>query len=130
MSDRKRTIHKVEAGTSGPRTARRIVTTELSGRISQLDLDRLRLMVSEIVAERFGNVSPHETLLLELIDADVMRCGVVDHGRPSLPTGWRSVVLDRLASTWGLTCRNNVTEIWFETSVDEAGRRLRVSEAC
>jgi hypothetical protein len=130
MSDRRRTIYKVEAGTSGPSTARRIVTKELSGRVSQPDLERLRLMVSEIVAERLGNVSPHETLLLELIDADVMRCGVVDNGRPSLPSGWRSVLLDRLASTWGLTCRNHVTEIWFETSVDEAGRSLRVSQAC
>jgi hypothetical protein len=47
----------------------------------------------------------------------VVRCAVLDRGPASLPTGFRSLVFDRLADTWGESRANERTESWFETSV-------------
>src|SRR5271165_1749141 len=117
MCDRARVIYQLEANAGDPLATRRIVERELSGSVSPTALEDVLLLASELVSERVGNVGQHAILTLDLTEDRVVRCGVHDHGPPSLPSSWRSVVLDQLTDAWGLTRSNDTTEVWFETAV-------------
>ena len=118
MCDRARVIYQFEANAGGPTATRRIVERELSGSVSRTALEDVLLLASELVSERIGNVGQDGTLTLDLTEDTVMRCRVKDVGPVSLPSGCRSLVLDQLADAWGVTHSQELTEIWFETTVD------------
>jgi hypothetical protein len=117
MSARERVIYQVTAHPGCPRVARGIVAGELSGLIGPAALDTVRLLISELVAQRVLTVRREEPMTLDLENDNVVRCTVRDRGAPSFPTGLRSVVLDALADRWGVTCTDRYTETWFEAEV-------------
>ena len=126
MCERARVIYQLDANAGGPLVARRIVEREFSGSVSPNELDHLLLLTSELVSERVGSVAHHTVLTLDLTEDQVVRCGISDHGPASLPSGWRSIVLDQFADTWGLKRSDNCTHLWFETAVESFAHRDRV----
>lgn len=129
MCERARVIYRLKANAGGPLVARRIVTREFSGSVSPNELDHLLLLMSELVSERVGSVAHHEVLTLDLTEDQVVRCGISDRGPASLPSGLRSIVLDRFADTWGLDRSRDCTHMWFETAVKSFAHRGRATRA-
>jgi hypothetical protein len=125
MCERARVIYQLKANAGGALVARRIVARELSGSVSPNELDHLLLLTSELVSERVGSGAHHEVLTLDLTEDEVVRCGISDHGPASLPSGWRSVVLDRFADAWGLNRSHDCTHLWFESAIESFAHRER-----
>jgi anti-sigma regulatory factor (Ser/Thr protein kinase) len=89
----------------------------------------LRLLVTELIANRVGRPGPESAGWLELdvaLDGDKVRAEVRDFGQrwvfepspftfePEASSGWGLYLVDRLASRWELTRGESTTRIWFE----------------
>jgi hypothetical protein len=109
-----RVIYRIEVASSGPQTARRIITDELSERVRERTLEELKLLASELVSHRVRAGRPGETLTLELQADDVVRCGVTDEGPAALPTELSVTVMDLTAARWGMSRERHRTHTWAE----------------
>jgi hypothetical protein len=111
-------IYRIEVANDGPRIARGIVAAELSERVRTQTLERLKLLVSELVTHRIRTGRAGEMITLELRAADTVRCGVIDDGPVTLPRGLGMTLVDRLATRWGVSRdrERHCTQIWAETS--------------
>jgi anti-sigma regulatory factor (Ser/Thr protein kinase) len=114
------------ARASAARTARRHLA-ELAAHVPTEVLDTARLLVSEVVgnAYRHAGLGPDDPIRLRVRVADRVRVEVVDGGRgfdgrprpavgPHEVGGYGLVLVDRLASRWGVSRRGGVTRVWFE----------------
>jgi hypothetical protein len=75
------------------------------------------LLLSELVAERLDQQPDRDaSLTVDVVRASRHRhrWAVVDRGRPTLPAGLRSVALDAIADSWGVSRVHGLTRTWFE----------------
>ena len=123
MNSRVRTIYKIDPQPGAPAQARRIIAEELSSRLPDRTLDEIKLMVSELVADRIvhGRPGTNEPVVLDLVVNGDIRCRVLDHGpgfakrfEQAKWRGWDLRVVERLSDRWGLQCSPDRTEVWFE----------------
>jgi anti-sigma regulatory factor (Ser/Thr protein kinase) len=107
----------------------RAAVTQLDGGLDGPLLSDLRLLVSEVVANRVAAAArgPAEWLELDLESTDeVVRVRLVDVGRhwvfepaphafdPEDSSGWSLYLIDRLADRWGVERADPAITIWFE----------------
>ena len=119
-------------GAQAPAVAREAVDANLRGRLSDQQLLELRLLVSELVtnAVRHGAEREHGVELTVRVRGGVARVEVTDGGhgfeppteepRPEEPGGWGLVVVDRLASRWGIDGGPG-TRVWAELPLRAPG---------
>jgi hypothetical protein len=81
------------------------------------EVEETGLLLSELVAERLDQQpDPHAALTVDVVSTprNRHRWTVVDRGRPTLPAGLRSVALDAIADSWGVSRTRGLTRTWFE----------------
>lgn len=117
---------------NAPSAAREVVDAVLADRVSADRLDELRLLVSELVtnAVRHGLARRGAVDFLVTVASGVARVEVIDGGsgfdapenppEPAEPGGWGLVVVDRLASRWGID-GGRTTRVWAELPLDTFG---------
>jgi hypothetical protein len=117
-----RAVYRIGAGADGPRTARRVVDAEFAGRVPALVLEKLKLLISEMVTNRIVNApqGADERIILDLRSDGVVRCAVLDHGPATLPQGGVLRLVEELADRWGMTRSCDLTQMWFETEASVA----------
>jgi hypothetical protein len=116
-----RSIYRITGGTDGPSAARRAIVDEFGGRVPALVLEKLKLLISEIVTNRVVHGDgADDRMILDLRSDRVLRCAVVDHGPATLPQGCVLGLVDQLADRWGVTRSCEFTQMWFETAVPVA----------
>jgi anti-sigma regulatory factor (Ser/Thr protein kinase) len=118
---------RVSGGPEAARRARKALDRELKGRVTQLESDELRLLVTELVSNgvRHGGAGPDDVLDVRVeVGHDRIRVEVADGGTgfdvPDTPKiredgsgGYGLVLIDRLAADWGVTQQGG-TRVWFE----------------
>jgi two-component sensor histidine kinase len=121
MNSRVRALYRIDARPDGPARARRIVLQECSGRVPRRTLEKLQLLVSELVTNGIvhGRNGP---LVLDLHVNSTLHCAVIDKGAgfaSAAPRdkdgGWGLRLVERLADRWGVQRTRNETRVWFET---------------
>ncbi len=121
--------HRAELpiGPAAPRTARRLVEEWLEPAVGRDQLDRAKLLVSELVTNGVRHVAHHEGDVVELrvqLGAAAVRIEVRDPGRDFRPArtiapppdavgGRGLLIVDRVASRWGVVPGPR-TCVWFE----------------
>jgi anti-sigma regulatory factor (Ser/Thr protein kinase) len=117
----------VKAGPEAARRARKALDRELKGRLSPIEIDELRLLVTETVSNgvRHGGAGPEDQIGIRVeVGQDRIRVEVGDSGpgfdvpddprvREDGTGGYGLVLIDRLASRWGVTQQGG-TRVWFE----------------
>lgn len=121
MRPSQRVTYKLTARNGDPTTARSIISREFSGRVPAGMLQRLQLLVTELVTQRSRQLSPGDELTLDLRTNGNVRCSVVDEGAAELPGGRTAAFLDRFADSWGVTRTGKRTCSWFELRAGAAG---------
>jgi anti-sigma regulatory factor (Ser/Thr protein kinase) len=115
--------HRLPYGPQAPAAARDALTA-LDGHVEREELEKLRLLVSELVTNsvRHGEPCPDGVHLEVAVEADRARVAVVDGGGGFVPPdppeagfagGWGLVVVDRLARRWGVD-DDGRTRVWLE----------------
>jgi anti-sigma regulatory factor (Ser/Thr protein kinase) len=121
------TALRVNGGPEAARRARKALDRELKDRVSPLEIDELRLLVTELVSNgvRHGGAGPDDVIDIEVeLGHDRIRIEVADTGagfdvpvrptvRPDGSGGYGLVLIDRLATRWGVTQQGG-TRVWFE----------------
>ena len=124
---RVRALYRIDARADGPRTARRIVERECSGRVTRRTLENLQLLVSELVTNRivYGDPGDDNAVTLDLGVNGTLRCAVSDHGpgcaealatRRGDDARHGFALVARLADRWGVQRTRQGTRVWFETA--------------
>jgi hypothetical protein len=113
-----RAVYRIRTDREGPGDARRIVVREFEDRVSDGVLDKLKVLISELVTSRIINRSPDETerIIIDVRADRLVRCAVVDHGPAALPDPAALGVVEQLSDRWGLTRSGDETRMWFETT--------------
>jgi hypothetical protein len=116
--DTSRTELRIPAAPIGPALARAAVPTVVPPLPAALVAD-LQLLVSELVGdavERSGARPSEDIRVVVSVVDEVIRIELSVPGRLPRPAagGWGSVLLDRLASSWGYEDEQGVARIWFE----------------
>ena len=119
-------------GADAPGAAREVLDAVLADRVDSDVLAELRLVVSELVtnAVRHGPADADDVELVVSLGGDVARIEVADGGSgfeppaggpaPESPGGWGLVVVDRLASRWGIEGGRS-TRVWAEVPLATSG---------
>ena len=94
--------------------------------------DDVLLLVTELVANawRHARMEADRRLRVELRRrSDLLRLAVIDGGtgftpdpersRGDEPGGWGLLLVDRIATRWGVAPTTSGTRVWFEISLDE-----------
>ena len=125
MNTRVRVLYRLDAAPDAPAQARRIVHHECAGRLGRATLDKLQLLVSELVTNGIvhGRPASDRSITLELLINSTLRCAVVDAG-PGFARraardrdgGWGLRIVERLADRWGVHHTRHGTRVWFETA--------------
>jgi hypothetical protein len=130
MNSRVRALYRIDARPDGPARARRVVRSECSARMPRRTLEKLQLLVSELVTSgivqgRSGiaqeRESRGESITLDLGLNSTLRVAVVGPGGSATDTGWDLDdgwglrVVERLADRWGIQRTPEGTRVWFET---------------
>ena len=125
MNPRVRVMYRIDAAPDAPAEARRIVQSECSERIERATLDKLQLLVSELVTNGIvhGRHGRDRSITLELWINSTLRCAVFDSG-PGFARqaardrdgGWGLRIVERLADRWGVYRNRYGTQVWFETA--------------
>jgi hypothetical protein len=117
-----RAVYRITTNCEGPCSARQIVVDEFADRVPASALDRIKLLISELVTTRIvlGDPGLEERIVLDLRNDGIVRCAVVDHGPAILPQGLALGVFDQLSDRWGLTRSCDGTQMWFETEATAA----------
>ncbi len=115
-------IYRIEVASTGPRVARGIVASELSGHVRERKIDDLTLLVSELITHRVRHGRPGETITLDLHAGraqagETVRCGLVDDGPVALPGHLGMTLVDRLATRWGVSRERHRTHTWAEARI-------------
>jgi two-component sensor histidine kinase len=127
MNSRVRVLYRIDARADAPAQARRIVISELSGRVTRRTLEKLQLLVSELVTNGVvhGRARDGDSITLDLRVNSTLRCAVVDPGAGfarraarDRDGGWGLRLVERLADRWGVQCTRQGTQVWFETATD------------
>jgi anti-sigma regulatory factor (Ser/Thr protein kinase) len=118
-----RAIYSIDAKADGPARARRIVAEELGELVSPPILENLQLLVSELVTNGIvhGAGTSKDTVMLDLLADDGVRCAVIDHGPGFIPSdparehhGMGLKIVEQLADRWGVVRSQQETRVWFE----------------
>jgi anti-sigma regulatory factor (Ser/Thr protein kinase) len=127
MNSHVRVLYKIDARPDGPARARRLVRSECATRVPRRTLDKLQLLVSELVTSGIvhGRNSGDDSIMLDLRLNSTLRFAVVDHG-PGFARraawhrngGWGLRLVERLADRWGIQRTPEGTRVWFETESD------------
>jgi len=117
---------ELRGGPDAPAQARASLARLLAGRLGELDLFDVTVLLSEVVtnAVRHGNAGRDETVIVHVALAPgVLRVEVCDQGpgfeRPNIigsrPGGGGNglVLLERMSSAWGVS-GDDGTCVWFE----------------
>ncbi|MDX6698193.1 MAG: serine/threonine-protein kinase RsbW [Solirubrobacteraceae bacterium] len=119
-------------GPDAPGAAREILDATLAQRLDPEALSELRLVVSELVtnAVLHGPRGHGDIELVVDVAGDVARVEVADGGQGFTPPGgppepadvggWGLVVVDRLASRWGVQ-GGRFTRVWAEVPLAPSG---------
>jgi anti-sigma regulatory factor (Ser/Thr protein kinase) len=106
---------------------------QLNGGLDEALLADLRLLVTEVVANRVSAEARGAASWLELqldVNPSAVRVELIDVGRhwvfehaphafdPESSSGWSLYLVDRLADRWGVTRRDPAITIWFELELD------------
>jgi two-component sensor histidine kinase len=129
MSSRVRALYRIEAGPDGPAKARGVVRRECSERVPRRTLEKLLLLVSELVTNGIahGRGNRDDSITLDLRLNSTLRFAVVDHGEGFATRaarerggGWGLGIVERLADRWGVQRTREETRVWFETAAPTA----------
>jgi hypothetical protein len=123
MNSRVRALYRIDARPDGPARARRVVRSECSARVPRRTLEKLQLLVSELVTSGIvqGRESRDESITLDLGLNSTLRFAVVGPGGSAtgagwdLNDGWGLRLVERLADRWGIQRTPEGTRVWFET---------------
>jgi two-component sensor histidine kinase len=127
MNSRVRVLYRIDARADAPAQARRIVISEFSGRVTRRTLEKLQLLVSELVTNGIvhGRARHGDSITLDLRVNSTLRCAVVDPGAGfarraarDRDGGWGLRLVERLADRWGVQRTRQGTQVWFETATD------------
>jgi two-component sensor histidine kinase len=127
MNSRVRVLYRIDAAPDAPAEARRIVQSECGERVAGGTLEKLQLLVSELVTNgiRHGRPARDRSIMLELLINSRLRCSVVDSGpgfarsaARNRDGGWGLRVVERLADRWGVNRSRQGTRVWFETATE------------
>jgi two-component sensor histidine kinase len=125
MNSRVRVLYRIDARPDAPALARRIVTSECSERVQRGTLEKLQLLVSELVTNEVvhGRAGRGDSITLDLRVNSTLRCAVVDAGSGfarraarDRTGGWGLRLVERLADRWGVRRTEQGTQVWFETA--------------
>ena len=123
---------RIPGGPEAPGLARETVRRELGARLPNQATDDAALLVTELVGNsvRHAGVSSAGHVLVDIrLMADRLRISVADHGsatvprigerEPDEPGGLGLVLVDRIASSWGVARDGSgTTRVWFELSLN------------
>jgi anti-sigma regulatory factor (Ser/Thr protein kinase) len=122
--------HALSSRPEAATEARQLVSDLAPKLIPDQFRDDVVLLTSELVANALRHGAPaasvdHGIGLMITAEGRVLRVAVVDSGpgfdpsrlRPSATGGWGLLLVDRLASRWGLDRKDGQTEVWFEIDV-------------
>jgi anti-sigma regulatory factor (Ser/Thr protein kinase) len=138
-----RSVHvrqRLPHGAQAPSAARELVDAALADRVSEEALDGVRLLVSELVtnAVLHGRKRRGGIELVVALRGCKTRVEVTDGGagfeppgappRPEHPGGWGLIVVDRLATRWGVA-GGRMTRVWAELEVDAIATRASPATA-
>ena len=124
--------HRFSQRDDAPGAAREVLEADLAGSLSATSLAEVRLVVSELVtnAVRHGPPGHGPIELTVTVGGDVARIEVADGGQGFRPPsdgphlgqegGWGLVVVDRLASRWGIE-GGRFTRVWAEIPLGAQG---------
>jgi two-component sensor histidine kinase len=127
INSRVRVLYRIDARADAPAQARRIVISELSGRVTRRTLEKLQLLVSELVTNGVvhGRARRGDSITLDLRVNSTLRCAVVDPGSGFARRAARDRdggcglrLVERLADRWGVQRTRQGTRVWFETTTD------------
>jgi anti-sigma regulatory factor (Ser/Thr protein kinase) len=122
-----RVLYRIDAAPDAPAEARRIVQNECGGRVGRGTLEKLQLLVSELVTNGVvhGRTARDRSIMLELLINSSLRCSVVDFGpgfarraARNADGGWGLRLVERLADRWGVNRSGQGTRVWFETAAE------------
>ena len=114
---RTRTLYRLPDGRAAAAASREIAARELTDAGAAGEVEDTGLLLSELVAERLEQQpDPDASLTVDVLRAPRHRhrWAVVDRARPTLPAGLRSVALDAIADSWGVSRVRGLTRTWFE----------------
>ncbi len=127
MNTHTRVLYRIDAAPDAPAEARRIVLGECADRIERGTLDKLQLLVSELVTNGILHGRQHRdrSLTFELSINSTLRCAVLDSGQGfarraarDRDGGWGLRLVERLADRWGVHRTRHGTRVWFETATE------------
>lgn len=114
---RVRTIYRLPNGSRAAAASREIAARELGEFGATEDVEDTGLLLSELVAERVAQQPVMDrALIVDVLRAprNCHRWSVIDRGTPTVPGGLRSVTLDAIAYSWGVSRVRGLTHTWFE----------------
>jgi two-component sensor histidine kinase len=127
MNSRVRVLYRIDAIPDAPAAARRIVDSEFGDRVPRRTLEKLQLLVSELVTNGIvhGRHERGGSIMLDFLLNSTLRCAVVDSGSGFARRtawhrngGWGLRLVERLADRWGIQRTRYGTRVWFETATD------------
>ncbi len=123
MNSRVRALYRIDARPDGPARARGLVRSECSARVPRRTLEKLQLLVSELVTSGIvhGRDSRNDSIMLDLGLNSTLRFAVIGPGgfatgaAGNRDDGWGLRLVERLADRWGIQRTPEGTRVWFET---------------
>jgi anti-sigma regulatory factor (Ser/Thr protein kinase) len=125
-----RTTVTLERGDDAPRRARDAVQRALHEVGAGYDPAEVVLLVSELVTNAVVHTRSEEVRLTLSVDRQRLRCVVADQAaqlmpamRTNAPTevgGLGLVIVDAVASRWGVDEDGDSKSVWFEMDADDA----------
>ncbi|QEC49240.1 hypothetical protein FSW04_17750 [Baekduia soli] len=122
-----------EASLDGPSQARRAAREMLHGRVTDQELHRVAMMISDVVT--IAVLHPHQRpdAIIDVhveLSEDRVRAAVYDHDAVEFAAHFRSAVNagirlgDRAASRWGTDTSDRRDCVWFELDLGSPERRV------
>jgi anti-sigma regulatory factor (Ser/Thr protein kinase) len=117
---------------AAPSLARGAIAAVASGLPAVMVADA-ELLTSELVsnAVRHAELDPSQEIIVRIVADGDVRVEVVDQGPPFEPdlrrpgsgaSGWGLVLVDAVATSWGVEREGSGNKVWFEVGARRSGR--------